>query len=122
MYFCGDHGEECCEDDEPIWELHSNLPGLIPESTSCTDNLGKLEATNYSGNIGSCKYGDFTGLGNSWAFCPTSYGGNLYLNGLHKVCGTLEAYQVYECIQFPTCANYGEIVIACTDDTWHSGW
>ncbi|RDL33033.1 uncharacterized protein BP5553_08472 [Venustampulla echinocandica] len=122
MYSCGTHGEECCEDDFPVWELHSNIPGLPPQTTACTDNLGKYEASNYRGKIGTCKYGDFTGLGNSWAFCETDYGGNLYLNGLHKVCNKVNLYQAYICVQYPTCVNYGEIVIACYDDAWHSGW
>lgn len=119
-YMCGIDYEECCENEETVYELRSNNPGLPSQNSQCGE-LGKYEGTNPTSNIGTCTYGDYKGLGNTWAFCPTSYGGNLYLNGLHKVCNTVTNYQAYVCIQYPTCANSGEVVIACYDDTWYSG-
>ena len=81
---CGIGGVQCCYARTSAYYLYS--AATIPGSGHSCGIPGKKEG-GVSGTIGSCKYGDFQGLGNKWAFCKyTTLSEKEYLKEPHTTC------------------------------------
>lgn len=77
QYSCGSHGELCCAPRAKYYKLHSSP--TIPGPGNGCGIPGKQEGTPpiFSETLGTCTYGDYKGLGNTWAFCTCCTNGKI---------------------------------------------
>ncbi|KAK0099850.1 hypothetical protein ONS95_013322 [Cadophora gregata] len=121
-YQCGPRGEKCCASGAVIYRIWSS-PQPPASCSGCGCGTIKNEAISSANGgldhseLGRCKYGDYVGNGNVWAFCQTPTGGDLYLNGQRKICQHA-SITVSTCTD-GFCGNSQKAVITCNDDRWY---